>query len=275
MGFSSTLRQYFAGFWSLIFNAKRPVGALVVQTLGGGLLFSALLFRLFIQNVLQTGLTADERNQYEPKQVLPSIRARRSVFPKSYVHRPIEKKVVQSLLEAATWAPFHGPSPPWRFVVLGRAAAVQMQHMSLAFYDANWQHVGWAGGRRGSEAEFLEWRQRTEEEICGRWGPVSFMIAIVMQRQAGSKRMPEWEELAATACAVQNMHIQACSFPGLACYWSSWHSAARDSKEMRAFLRMGEEDKCLGFLMVAACNPELKDTRTRTMDTHMCVEWRD
>jgi len=31
----------------------------------------------------------------------------------------------------------------------------------------------------------------------------------------GSKRMEEWEELAATACAVQNMHIQATSHPGM------------------------------------------------------------
>ena len=29
-----------------------------------------------------------------------------------------------------------------------------------------------------------------------------YMVAIVMQRQAGSKRIPEWEEAAATACAV-------------------------------------------------------------------------
>jgi hypothetical protein len=27
--------------------------------------------------------------------------------------------------------------------------------------------------------------------------------------------MPEWEELAATACAVQNMHIQSTTHPGM------------------------------------------------------------
>ena len=96
-----------------------------------------------------------------------------------------------------------------------------------------------------------------------------------MQRQAGSKRIAEWEEAAATACAVQNMHIQASAFPGLACYWSSWHAAFRDCDEHKTFLGMGSEDKCLGYFMVAACDPKLKDSRRRTAETHMMADWRD
>ena len=75
--------------------------------------------------------------------------------------------------------------------VLGREAMVAMQRLTLAFYDANWRTTGWANGVRGSEAEYRKWREMTEEEITGRWGPVSYMIGIVMQRQAGSKRLPE------------------------------------------------------------------------------------
>ena len=54
------------------------------------------------------------------------------------------------------------------------------------------------------------------------------MVAICVRRQAGSKRLPLWEETAAAACAVQNMHLQASESGGLACYWSSWHDAARN-----------------------------------------------
>eukprot|EP00929_Paragymnodinium_shiwhaense_P015227 TRINITY_DN123285_c0_g1_i1.p2 TRINITY_DN123285_c0_g1~~TRINITY_DN123285_c0_g1_i1.p2 ORF type:complete len:129 (-),score=16.99 TRINITY_DN123285_c0_g1_i1:73-423(-) len=114
----------------------------------------------------------------------------------------------------------------------------------------------------------------TEEEISGRWGPVSYMVAIIMQRQAHpEKRMPEWEEAAATSCAVQNMHIQATQFPGLACYWSSWHPAVRDSSEMAAFLGMGAEDKCMGLFMIAACQPGLRDRRRRQLED-FAIEWR-
>ena len=46
---------------------------------------------------------------------------------------------------------------------------------------------------------------------------------------------------------------QAGASPGLACYWSSWHDAFRDSAEMKAFLGMEDEDRCLGLFIVAAC----------------------
>lgn len=207
-------------------------------------------------------------------EVLPCIRARRSVFPRDYVRRMIQEGVVACLLEAAMWAPFHGPRAPWRFVVLGPAAMVDMQRLTLSFYDRNWRQSGWASGTRGTEAEYQEWRAMTEGEITGRWGPVSYMIAIVMRRQAHpEKRMPEWEEAAATACAVQNMYVQAATFPGLACYWSSWHDAARDSEEMRGFLGMESEDKCLGFFIVAACCESLRDRRRRR-PSDFSIEWR-
>ena len=41
------------------------------------------------------------------------------------------------------------------------------------------------------DVELPDAEEMTEEEIDCRWGPVSYMVAIVMQRQAGSKRMPE------------------------------------------------------------------------------------
>ena len=140
----------------------------------------------------------------EPPAVLPCLRARRSVFPRDFApDGSVSRAVVQSLLEAAAWAPFHGPVPPWRFVVLGRDSMREMQRLTLDFYDRNWASTGWSCGKRGSEAAYQKWRTMTEGEIEGRWGGVSFFLAIVQRRQAGSKRMPEWEEAAATACAVQ------------------------------------------------------------------------
>ena len=222
----------------------------------------------------RVGGTVSAPLQQETLPLLECIRKRRSVFPRNYVKRSVQKETMDRLLEAAMWAPFHGSLPPWRFVVLGRESMVEMQQMTLRYYDRNWREVGWAGGQTGSEEEFLTWRRMTEEEIDGRWGPVSFMVAVVMQRQAGSKCIPEWEEAAATACAVQNMHLQGSAQPGLACYWSSWHCAARDSEEMRSFLGMGQEDKCLGYFMVAACDRDLKDNRTRRPDIHLRAEFR-
>ena len=50
-------------------------------------------------------------------------------------------------------------------------------------------------------------------------------VAIGLARHAD--KVPEWEELAAVAAAVQNMQLQAAALGGVACYWSSWQEAAR------------------------------------------------
>ena len=57
-----------------------------------------------------------------------------------------------------------------------------------------------------------------------------------MKRQAKpNKRLPEWEEICAVACAVQNMHLMATSMNHIGAFWSShtWCKAARDSMEIR------------------------------------------
>jgi len=216
--------------------------------------------------------------------VLPCIRHRRSIFPKSYLKNPppLDNAIVQSLLDAARWGPFHGKnyagqSHPARFIVLGKKAMIEMQELTLQYYDNHWKEVGWGSGTTGTQEDYDKWRAMTHCEITGRWGPCSHMIAIVMRRQAGPKRLPEWEELAATAAAVQNMHVQSTKFPELACYWSSWHAAARDSDEMKEFLGMEQEDKCLGMFVVAQRDPKrcsTKDRRKRDPSI-MRVEWRE
>ncbi len=101
-------------------------------------------------------------------EVLPCLKKRRSIFPRSYVKRDVEEKVVQSLLDAAALAPYHGSVPPWRFVVLGRSAMEQMQRLTLEYYDSNWRTVGWADGKHGTEEAYQQWREMTEGEIKGR-----------------------------------------------------------------------------------------------------------
>mmetsp|Transcript_20526 Transcript_20526/g.46576 ORF Transcript_20526/g.46576 Transcript_20526/m.46576 type:complete len:304 (-) Transcript_20526:226-1137(-) len=211
--------------------------------------------------------------------VLPCIRNRRSVMPKGFMKDPppLDDSVVRSLLDAGLWGPFHGRcyanQHPARFVVLGKESMVDMQKMTLEFYDRHWRETGWGSGTKGTEEEYLAWRKMTEGEIAGRWGPCSHMIGIVMRRQSGPRRLPEWEEAAAVAAAVQNMHIQSTQFPRLACYWSSWHDAARDSDDMKSFLGMEEEDRCMGFFIVAQVKRTLRDSRKRDRSL-MAVEWR-
>ena len=227
---------------------------------------------LYVQRVRRPSKhLAKQANKRDLKlPLLRCIRERRSIFPRNYdANKSVSRAVMERMLEAAMWAPFHGPVPPWHFVVLGRKQIIQMQRTTIAYYDAHWKEH-W-----DTNADFLKSRTRYEKEITNRWAPVSYMIAIVVRRRAGSKLMPYWEEAAATSCAVQNMHLQASAEKDVACYWSSWHSAARDSEQMRKYLDIGVDDRCLGFFIVGMAKPGLKDKRKRRADKHLSVVWRD
>jgi len=56
--------------------------------------------------------------------------------------------------------------------------------------------------------EFAKKRAKIEGKRKSAFGKVSYMIAICMKRRAlPHKEMPEWEEMCAVACAVQNMWL--------------------------------------------------------------------
>ncbi len=63
-----------------------------------------------------------------------------------------------------------------------------------------------------------------------------------MQRDE-QESIPEWEEIAATAMAVQNMWL-VCSEMGVGCYWSS----PSQIKFMNEFFKLNTGEKCLGLL---------------------------
>ena len=63
---------------------------------------------------------------------------------------------------------------------------------------------------------------------------------------------PEWEELAATASAVQNIHLMATAH-GVAGYWTSWGpEAARDSVKVKSWLGLEPEDRCIGAFLLGS-----------------------
>jgi hypothetical protein len=67
---------------------------------------------------------------------------------------------------------------------------------------------------------------------CASHTQVHSYIALCMLRH---EAVPEWEEMCAVACAVQNLVLQATAL-GVAGYWSSWQPVARDAPAMHQFL---------------------------------------
>ena len=52
------------------------------------------------------------------------VTARRSIKPAVFNGKKIEDHQIRQLLELANWAPTHGFTEPWRFVVYSASAAV-------------------------------------------------------------------------------------------------------------------------------------------------------
>jgi nitroreductase len=72
-----------------------------------------------------------------------------------------------------------------------------------------------------------------------------------MQRDL-QESVPEWEEVAATAMAVQNMWL-CCTEMGIGCYWSSPGLI----KYMDDFFELNTAEVCLGFFYMGHYDEEI------------------
>lgn len=102
------------------------------------------------------------------------------------------------------------------------------------------------------------------------WQKVHCYIALCVKRHPD--QLPEWEELAAVACAVQNMSLMATA-TGVAGYWSSWQEAAREAAEMKEFLGLAPQDRCLGVFS-AGISDRVDSYRGSRRPLEEKVEWR-
>ncbi len=156
------------------------------------------------------------------------IRNRRSIFPAAYLPKPIPHAVIESILEAANWAPTHKKTQPWRFVVFESEASRQ----DLSQYLAN------AYKASVSEEKFSEIQQK---KISEKPLQSACVIAICMQR-SGEDVIPEWEEIAAVSCAVQNMWL-SCTAEGIGSFWATPGLILKAD----AYLELEDGQRCLGL----------------------------
>ena len=55
--------------------------------------------------------------RYNLSEITAIIRDRRTIYPEQYSNRKIHKEQIELLLNNAVWAPTHGMTQPWRFIV--------------------------------------------------------------------------------------------------------------------------------------------------------------
>jgi nitroreductase len=152
-----------------------------------------------------------------------AIRTRRTT--KAYEPEPVDRAVVEELLELARWAPNHHLTEPWRFRVLGPESFARLVA---------------AGGPN-------------EAEKLGRAPTL-----IVASSKLTDDEHQNQEDVLATACAVYIV-LLAAQARGLASYWRT--PKLLETAEGQAAVGMGEDEQFVALIHLGhgTGEPKAKD----------------
>ncbi|MCE3281266.1 MAG: nitroreductase [Chitinophagaceae bacterium] len=159
------------------------------------------------------------------------IRERRSVKPASLEPGGIiPDEIILHALENATWAPNHGKTEPWYFIVYTGEGIRHLSEFQAQLYKQQ-------GGEKFTEAKYTN--------LKANYLRASHVIAICMKRDPSGK-IPEVEEVAAVATAVQNfaLTLHAAGYGG---YWTTGGVTYYESA--KPFFGLGASDKLMGFYL--------------------------
>jgi nitroreductase len=170
--------------------------------------------------------------EYNVEELNHLIRNRRSVFPDQFeAGRQIPNETIQQILENATWAPNHGHTEPWHFVVFTGDGLKKLADFQSQLYKES-------AGEKFKEASYQKLQRN----------PLlaSHVIVLCMKRDP-NKKHPEVEEIEAVACAVQNIYLSVTAY-GLGGYWTT--GGVTYNEKAKPFFGLKEEDKLLGFFYI-------------------------
>jgi len=156
------------------------------------------------------------------------IKNRRTIKPPMMNGKKIPDEQIWQLLQLADWAPTHANTEPWRFFVYADPKSFCTEHAELY--------------RDKTPAD--DFMQFNYDKLLHMGDKASHVIICVMQRGPLNK-IPVIEEIAATACAMQNILLGATEM-GLASYWGTGGMILKP--EMKEYLNLKDEDQVMGIL---------------------------
>ena len=159
-------------------------------------------------------------------------RNRRSTFPDQFVPgEKVEDEIINEILTNATWAPNHGRMEPWRFTVFSGNGLQKLASFQSELYK---QEAG------------ENFKEITYNKLQLNPLKASHIVAIGMRRTI-EKNIPEVEDIAAVACAVQNIYLSVTAF-GLGGYWTT--GGVTYQEKAKSFFGLGEQDRLMGFFYI-------------------------
>lgn len=184
--------------------------------------------------------------------VLEAIRNRRSIG--KVTGEAPDRSLIRQILEAGTWAPNHHLTEPWRFVVLEGETRSRLGRV-----------MGAVAANRELDPERKE---AAAAKAAAKPLRAPYVIAVAIEPSPDST-VPEIEEVAAGAAAIQNMLLAAEAL-GLAAMWRTGWIAFEP--EIRDFLGFSSRAKVLGFVYVGFAAMTAPERSRRDVDE--LTTWR-
>ena len=179
------------------------------------------------------------------------IKNRRSTKPVVMNGKKIPDDQINLLLELADWAPTHGFTEPWRFVVYTTASDFSHQHAELY--------------KQSTTIENFD--QAVYNKLYDQGDKASHVIIALMKR-GNLPKIPAIEEVEAASCAVQNILLGATALD-IASFWSTGGMALR--LPMKEFLNLGDDDHVIGVLYLGYSDTYSAGSRIIPLDEK--IKW--
>ncbi|GER66671.1 hypothetical protein BpJC7_19730 [Weizmannia acidilactici] len=186
--------------------------------------------------------------------VMDLIKSRRSIGVTA--EKDVPDEVVKTLLEAATWAPNHKKTEPWKFRVFKGEGRVKLGE-EMARITA-------------SKTEGLSEEEVAKKIEKARKGPLRAPVVIAVAVSPSGK-VPEIEEIVATGCAIQNLLLTATEL-GLATIVRTGEIA--HEPELKEYLALEPADKVAGLVYVGYPKKEM-DIKAQRTPAEEKTKWFD
>jgi len=159
------------------------------------------------------------------------IKNRRATPPRLLSKKELSREIIEQLLENAAWAPNHKKTEPWRFKVYTGTAKTELAEQCEKVLREEQ-----SGGYSIADDKIAKFSSTLKD--------VPVAIAIILQPDE-AHRLPEWEEVAAVAMAVQNMWLTATEMK-LGAFWATPPFVSL----LDGIIGLDEGQKILGFFYV-------------------------
>lgn len=179
------------------------------------------------------------------------IKNRRTIKPFMMNGNKIPDDQINSLFELADWAPTHGLTEPWRFIVYADPSVFCSEHAEMYKHNTNPD----------------DFNQAVYNNLAQQGDKASHVIIAIMHR-GDLPKIPIFEEMAATSCAVQNLLLGATAL-NIASYWGTGGMIQKPA--MKQFLDLREEDQVMGVLYFGYTDEHPHGVRRIALDTK--IKW--